>query len=178
MRTRTTVTILGAVTVIAACSPSTESPTTEPPASTPSASTPSPTPAPGGPLRGPEPSALTPIIANVVSPPVPVPATDGRVHLAYEVQLTNVLSQELTLTALTVLDRDVSLLSQSGDQFAKWTRILGTPTPTTKLGPAQTALIWVDVALDKDVAVPTQLTHVVGVRPAEPSHLYCRRRWT
>jgi Peptidase family M23 len=168
MRTRTTVTILGAVTVIAACSPSTESPTTEPPASTPSASTPSPTPAPGGPLRGPEPSALTPIIANVVSPPVPVPATDGRVHLAYEVQLTNVLSQEVTLTALTVLDRDVSLLSQSGDQLAKWTRILGTPTPTTKLGHAQTALIWVDVALDKDVAVPTQLTHVVGVRPAEP----------
>jgi hypothetical protein len=57
MRTGTTVAILGAVTVIAACSPSTES-----------------------------------------------PATDGKTHLAYELELTNVLSQDVTLTALTVLE--------------------------------------------------------------------------
>ncbi len=34
--------------------------------------------------------------------PIPVPATDGKVHLAYELLLTNVLSQELTLTSLAV----------------------------------------------------------------------------
>ncbi len=65
--------------------------------------------------------------------------------------MTNVLSQEVTLTSLTVLDRDVALLNLAGTSSAKWTRILGTPTPTTKIGPAQTALVWLDVALDKDV---------------------------
>ena len=108
------------------------------------------------------------MVASVLSAPVPVPATDGKVHLAYEVQLTNVLAQDVTLTSLVVLDRDVALLNLSGDQLANWTRIIGTPVPTTKIGPAQTAVVWLDVALDKDVAVPTALVHAVGLSMSEP----------
>jgi len=110
----------------------------------------------------------TPVVANVLAEPVAVPATDGKVHLAYEVQLTNVLAQEVTLTSLVVLDRDVALLNLSGDQLAYWTRIVGTPTPTTKIGPAQTAVVWIDVAIDKGAAVPTQLVHAVGLSLPEP----------
>ena len=35
-----------------------------------------------------------PLIGSAVAAPVPVPATDGRTHLAYELQLTNALAQE------------------------------------------------------------------------------------
>ena len=47
-------------------------------------------------------TAVTPLLASVIAAPIPVPATDGKVHLAYELQLTNVLDQELTLTSVDV----------------------------------------------------------------------------
>jgi hypothetical protein len=163
MRIRRAAVVFGAVALIAGCSQTSETPpetTTSAPPTTVSA-------APGEPRRGPEPSVATPVVAHVIAAPVPVPATDGKVHLAYEVQLTNVLASEVTLTSLVVLDRDVALLNLSGDQLANWTRIIGTPMPTTKIGPAQTAVVWVDVALDKDVTVPSQLVHAVGLSLAE-----------
>lgn len=166
MRTRTAAAVFGAVTLIAACSPSAEAPQETTGSAVPPPTTPATTSA--EPRRGPEPSVATPVVASVLSAPVPVPATDGRVHLAYEVQLTNVLAQEVTLTSLIVLDRDVSLLNLSGDQLANWTRIIGTPVPTTKIGPAQTAVVWLDVALDKDAAIPAALVHAVGLSLAEP----------
>ena len=164
MRIRTAAAVFGAVTLIAGCAQSDETPpetTTSAPATTASA-------APAEPRRGPEPSVATPVVANVLSAPVPVPASDGKIHLAYEVELTNVLAQEVTLTSLIVLDRDVSLLNLSGDELANWTRIIGTPVPTTKIGPAQTAVVWLDVALDEGVTVPTQLMHAVGISVPEP----------
>ncbi len=164
MRIRTAAAVFGAGTLIAGCSQSAENA----PETTTSAPTTTASAAPAGPRRGPEPSVATPVVANVLAAPVPVPATDGKVHLAYEVELTNVLAQEVTLTSLVVLDRDVSLLNLSGDQLANWTRIIGTPVPTTKIGPAQTAVVWVDVALDKGVTVPTRLVHAVGLSVAEP----------
>ena len=148
--------------MLAACSPSTDSPTTETLSATTSSS------AAAGPIRGPEPSVATPIVASVIAAPIPVPATDGKTHLAYELELTNVLSQDITLTSLAVLDRDVALLNLDRDGLSYWTRILGNPTPTAKLGPAQTATVWLDVALDNGVGVPTALTHNVGVSLAQP----------
>ncbi len=88
---------------------------------------------------------VTPLLASVIAPPIPVPATDGKVHLAYELLLTNVLNQELTLTSLDVRAADKTLLNLAGDRLAYWTRVFGNPTPTTKLGPAQSAAVWLDV---------------------------------
>ena len=60
----------------------------------------------------------TPIVASVIAAPIPVPTTDGKIHLAYELQLTNVLAQDVTLTSLTVLDRDVALLNLDRDRLS------------------------------------------------------------
>ena len=108
--------------------------------------------------------AVTPVLASVVAAPVPVPATDGKIHLAYELQLTNVLAQDVTLTSVAVLAGDQTLLTLAGDQVGYWTRIIGTPTPTTKLGPGQTGIVWLDVALDKSAAVPADLIHTSASR--------------
>ena len=104
----------------------------------------------------------------MLAPPIPVPATDGKVHLAYELVLTNTLQQEVTLTTLAAVAGDKTLLSLSGDGLAYWTRALGSSTPTAKLGPSQTALGWLDVALDKASALPTDITHEVGVSVPAP----------
>lgn len=125
-------------------------------------------PPPQGPLRGPTPSVATPIVGDAISQPVPVRATDGKKHLVYEITLTNTLPNQLSLNSITVLDRDVALLDLADDQLAKWTRILGTQSPTTTIGPAQTAVVLFDIALDDDAPMPTRLTHAVALSNPDP----------
>ncbi|HYJ56654.1 MAG TPA: peptidoglycan DD-metalloendopeptidase family protein [Mycobacterium sp.] len=154
-------TSLAALLLTAACATTTE---TAPVGTTaaPAATATSPTPAPAG-L-----SVATPLVARVLAAPIPVPTTDGKVHLAYELQLTNVLAQDVTLTSVSVQAADRTLLSLPRDRLAYWTRILGNPAPTTILGPAQSASVWLDVALDKDEPIPDQLTHAVGITVPQP----------
>ena len=76
----------------------------------------------------------------MVAAPIPVPATDGKTHLAYELALTNTLSQDATLTSVTVRAGDRTLLTLPGDRIGAWTRLSGTPSPTTVLGPAQSGV--------------------------------------
>ncbi|MDT5208416.1 MAG: hypothetical protein QOF67_831, partial [Mycobacterium sp.] len=95
------------------------------------------------------PAVVTPLLASVIAPPIPVRATDGKVHLAYELLLTNVLDQALTLTSLDVRASDHTLLSLTGDRLAYWTRVFGNHTPTRTLGPAQAAAVWLDAELDQ-----------------------------
>jgi hypothetical protein len=164
MRGRTTATVFVMVTLLAGCSPSTEtsSPTT---ASAPPASS---TASPPAPPPDSAPSVVTPLVANVIAAPIPVPATDGKIHLAYELQLTNVLAQEITLTSVGVRSGDQTLMELPSDRLSYWTRIIGTQTPTNKIGPATSATVWLDVALDKSAPLPTKLTHAVGISMAEP----------
>ena len=106
--------IFGAVALIASCSRSTEPDATE--------------------ISTPPPAQVTPVVASVVAAPIPVPATDGKDHLAYELQLTNALAQDVTLTSLAVVAGDQTLMTLSGDNLAYWTRVIGNTTPTTKIG--------------------------------------------
>nr|CRL71044.1 metalloendopeptidase-like membrane protein [Mycolicibacterium malmesburyense] len=110
----------------------------------------------------------TPIVGDAISQPVPVRATDGNMHLVYEIGLTNTLPNPLTLKSITVLDRDVALLDLEDNQLAHWTRIIGTPSPTTTIGPAQTAIVLFDVALEDGAEMPTRLTHAVSLANPDP----------
>ncbi|MCV7151248.1 M23 family metallopeptidase [Mycolicibacterium pyrenivorans] len=154
---------LAALLLTAACNTATETTTAGTTAAPPgTATSPPSTPAPSGP------SVATPVTARVLAAPIPVPGTDGKVHLAYELALTNTLAQEVTLTSVGVRAGDRTLLSLPGDRLAYWTRIVGNPTPTTILGPAQTAFVWLDVALAPDETVPDQLVHEVGISVPQP----------
>lgn len=154
---------VAALVLVSACSAPETTPagTTSaipPPAVSPAA----PAPTPAGP------SVATPVVGRVLTAPIPVPTTDGKVHLAYELQLTNMLDQDVTLTSVAARSGDETLLRLPGDRLAYWTRIAGTSTPTTKIGPAQTAYVWLDVALAPDQQVPEQLIHAVGITVPRP----------
>jgi hypothetical protein len=84
MRGRTSLMVSAIAALTIACTSSTQ---------TPSASTTS-TRLSTTPDTGP--TVVTPLISSAVAAPIPVPATDDKVHLAYELQLTNVLDQEVT----------------------------------------------------------------------------------
>lgn len=115
------------------------------------------------------PAVPTPVIGSVLAAPIPVPATDGRTHLAYELMLTNPLSGNVTLDAVSVMDGDRRMLTLSGDSLKYWTRALGNPTaPANVLGPGQSATVWLDVVADDPSQVPTELTHALSITVAKP----------
>ena len=152
-----------AVAVLAGCSPSTEQASTETSAT--SSSTPAPAPIIGTPAAAP---VATPLLARVLAAPVPVPATDGRTHLVYELLLTNSMNQDVTVDSVLVRPGDGDpLLTRAGAELADRTRVLGTTTPTAKLGPSQSALVWLDVITENGQA-PTELDHQVRVRLTQP----------
>ncbi len=145
---RTITAILGTIALIASCGRSTEQAQQTQPSI--------------------PPAVVTPVVASVVAPPIPVPATDGKDHLAYELQLTNTLTQEVTLTSLAVVAGDQTLMTLSGNNLAYWTRVIGNTSPTTKLGPGQTVLVWLDVVVDEPATVPEKLTHAIGISVPKP----------
>ncbi len=162
---RRTAALLGAWALLTGCSGGTEpaSPTTE---SSPSAteSSPSATAAPSTAL----PIDPTPVLAKALSEPVPVPATDGKTHLAYELFLTNAMGQDIDLTAVTVNAGQRDLLTLTGEQLRERTRLLGANGESTAtLGPAQSGVVWIDIALD-EADVPEHLSHTVAVKLSAP----------
>jgi hypothetical protein len=156
---RGTAVILGVVFLVAACSSSTEPP----------AQSAEPSPTASAPV---EPATATPLLAEVLSPPIPVPATDGKVHLAYELQLTNALGQDVTVSSVTVKAGDKTLLTLTGDRLPYWMRTLGGTEPTSKMGPGQSAVVWLDVVIDgsndSTPAVPQELSHTVVTNLTRP----------
>ena len=125
------------------------------------------------PAAAPETAEATPVLASVVAPPIPVLASDGKLHLAYELQLINAMPFDVTLTSLEVSSDDQPLLTLAGDRLAYWTRALGgDPTAATStLGPGRAGTVWLDVALDppKDgAAAPSRLSHTLSVSLSKP----------
>lgn len=156
---------LSVAVVLAACAAPPENPSpaasSSPPATSASAPSPTSTSSPT--------AKVTPVLASVVAAPVPVPATDGKQHLAYELQLTNVMPGEVTLKSLSVKAGTTELLSLAGAGLTYWTRVLGAgQTPTVTLGPAQAGIVWLDVVLDANAPVPTELSHTITVDLAKP----------
>ncbi len=114
---------------------------------------------------------FTPVIARVLSTPRPVPATDGLVHLAYELYLSNVTTQTATIESIDVLDgKGQSLERLDGDEVVPWVHVSGTTEPGRVIGPGQGALVWLDVTVDSMDDVPAKLAHDVtfGFDPAAP----------
>ncbi|MFZ0835542.1 MAG: M23 family metallopeptidase [Mycobacterium sp.] len=155
---------VSAVLVLCACATGSQSHQSSPPPSTVTVTVgpPSPEPAPSGP------AAVTPLVGSVIAVPMPVAGTDGMTHLAYELQLSNAIPQEVTLTSVAVVAADKVLLTLSGEHLTSSTRRLGNPSPTATLRPSETALVWLDVALDESAGIPSDISHTIGIAVAEP----------
>src|ERR1700712_5568244 len=149
-----TLAMVGAIALLAACGTSPEAPSESSSSTGSATSTPQATTAVA--------ARATPVLASVIAPPVPVPTTDGKRHLAYELQLTNAVDGDVTLKSLSVKAGSDELLTLTGDQLAYWTRALGaSQTPTRTLGPGRSGIVWLDVALDDSAPVPTDLSHTI-----------------
>jgi hypothetical protein len=128
-------------------------------------------------------TGFTALVVTPTTTPAPVLATDGKVHLAYELLLTNAAPVPYAMSSLEVIDPDSgdTLLTIGEDVVQRDVRRLddlGEPldasTGPARIGPAETWIAWIDVAVEPG-AVPTELQHrttgaVVtnaGSRPAD-----------
>lgn len=112
---------------------------------------------------------FTPIVGSVMSPPQVAPATDGRVHVVYELLLGNALNQDVAVDSLTVHGDDGrELLTLASDDLAPWMRVIGGETASRVIGPGQQAFVWLDVVVDTMDDVPAALSHVIDIAPSTP----------
>jgi murein DD-endopeptidase MepM/ murein hydrolase activator NlpD len=104
----------------------------------------------------------TPVLLSASVRPVPFRGADGRVHIDYELQVTNARAVSLKLVSLEVLD-GVSgkvLATIAGPDVAGTFSLLGGAAGDS-IGPAQAGFFWIDVALEAGQALPKTLSHRV-----------------
>ena len=115
---------------------------------------------------------LTPVTQSVVSRPRWYPGDDGRVHMQYELLLTNTVPLSIDVTALEVRGgsgRRIEALS--GERLEAAMTLLGSEAePTTELPAATVGVVWVDLSFGSRRGVPRHVKHrlTVDVGPGLP----------
>jgi hypothetical protein len=122
------------------------------------------TPSPAPPRT--DPGDLTPVTAFALAAPVPVTGTDQRVHLAYELIVTNTYQQPATIRSVTVLDDETTLQRVRGAGLGARFQVAGGGTGVT-LAPGQQGFVWLDPSVRSLDDVPDRLRHVLDVRFAK-----------
>lgn len=113
-------------------------------------------------------STFTPIVASFTEPPIPVRATDGRIHMAYELVLTNPLSQPVTIRGVRARAGDRILQDLTGDTLPAWFRALGSTAPKNVLAPGQSGMVWIDATVGDPAQIPQRIQNVIDIEMAKP----------
>jgi hypothetical protein len=116
-------------------------------------------------------SAYTPVIQSVPSPPRWFEGDDGRVHLKYELLLTNAFPVVVHVASLEVLGGGGARIARLSGQ--RLTAAMGWPGangPTTELGPFSVGIAWIDLTFAHPNALPRRVKHrlTVNLPPGLP----------
>lgn len=107
---------------------------------------------------------MTPLLLSVQDAPVPFTASDGRVHLVYELWMMNFSSGDVAVEKVEVTGDGAVL--QTLDAAAVSTRLqpAGSREPAETISRGTQALLFVDVALEAGRAIPKQLSHRISMK--------------
>jgi hypothetical protein len=111
---------------------------------------------------------VTPVVAHVPVAPIPFSGSDAKTHLVYELFVTNASSLQASIQQLEVSDVATNKLVATLDQAAvgRALVVLGSSDRTGgdgSLGPAQSAMLYLDVELAGGTSAPKDLTHKLSV---------------
>ena len=112
---------------------------------------------------------LTPLVVSTFARPHPVLGTDNRIHLAYELQLTNIAATTLTIERVQVLDpsRDARVVDElSGEELDSRLIVFGGP-PTKQFGPGVGGFLFMDVTYRRGERLPDRLEYRFEVSTSE-----------
>ena len=126
---------------------------------------------------GDEPSedVMTPLIATALGDPIPVEGTDGRVHVAYELQLLNGAPRDATISAVETVDvaSGEVVATIDADEIVARSVLMGsapsTPTPVTSVPAGRTVVVLMDDIYAARDEVPDEVTHRITATFAPPA---------
>ncbi len=119
------------------------------------------------PLEPDQADAIASFIVQIPFGPVPVLASDGKVHLVYEILVTNRSARVIQFDSFQVLDdadRGRVLLTAQNTEIAELMTLISGEPDIRELQPSQTGIIYVDVPLTTTAQVPGILVHRIGGR--------------
>ncbi|GAA2925984.1 M23 family metallopeptidase [Microbacterium luteolum] len=111
--------------------------------------------------------AYSPVVVTVTNPPIAAPATDGRIHLAYELLLVNASASPVTIESVESSADGGTLQSLTGEELTAVYRGVGTGDASGTLPGGGSAMIWMDAIVVSAAEVPTTIEHTVTVRMPE-----------
>jgi hypothetical protein len=112
---------------------------------------------------------MTPLLLSVHDAPVPFTGSDGRIHIAYEVWITNFSSGDVVLGKIDVLGDNAVLHSLDASAIAARLQPVGTRESSGTMAKSSQSLLFLHVSLAEDAPIPKQLSHrVSGTFSAAP----------
>jgi hypothetical protein len=118
-----------------------------------------------GQISTPGPDTFTSLVASVLAAPHPVLGADDRIHLAYELFVTNTTSSTMAMEVVETLD--------PGDQYKVLARLDGAALSAatrpfvrdagTSIAPFQVSRVFMDLTLEPSAPIPSSLAHRFAV---------------
>jgi Peptidase family M23 len=105
---------------------------------------------------------LTPLLLTVQDAPIPFNGSDGRVHLVYELWITNFSSGDVTVEKVEVLGDGAVLQTLGSAAVAGRLQAAGSRESSGTMAKSTQALLFLHVVLEKGAAVPQTLSHRVA----------------
>jgi hypothetical protein len=106
---------------------------------------------------------MTPLLLDVQDPPVPFTGSDGRVHLVYELWMTNFSSGDVSVEKVEVLSGEDVLQSVNPAMIASRLQAAGQRESAGTLAGSAQGLLFLHVTLAAGAPIPTHLSHRVTV---------------
>ncbi len=107
--------------------------------------------------------AMTPVLLKVETAPVPFMGSDGRVHLVYELWMTNFSSADVSVEKVDVVGDGKVLESLDAAAIATRLQPAGQRESVSKLAGSAQALLFLHVTLEAGATAPAQLVHRVTI---------------
>ncbi|MGB0119873.1 MAG: M23 family metallopeptidase [Solirubrobacterales bacterium] len=114
---------------------------------------------------------LSPVAFNLLDKPTPVRGADGKMHLAYELEVNNLAPFDVTITKVGARANKNSLgKTLTGSALAERTRLNNGDSGTTLSG-GTGGLIFMDVIYGMGRKVPQRISHAIGLSWTDPATL-------
>jgi len=110
------------------------------------------------------PEMMTPLLLDVQDAPVPFMGSDGRVHLVYELWVTNFSSGDVAVEKVEVLGDGEVVQGLDAPAIAGRLQPAGQRESAGTLGRSVQALLFVHVTLEQGAVIPRKLSHRVTMR--------------
>ncbi len=107
---------------------------------------------------------MTPLLLAVQDAPVPFMGSDGRVHLVYELGMTNFSSGEIVVEKVEVVSGQSVLQTLDAGAVAGRLQAAGVRNSAGTLPKSTHALLFLDVVLAQGSIVPSKLSHRLSLK--------------